>query len=36
MGWSNDVFGVGLGLLGFDGQGGSDDGSPDRSRAGSL
>lgn len=34
--WSNDVFGVGLGLLGYDGQEGSDDGSPERSRTGSL
>ncbi|KAI5842501.1 Sec34-like family-domain-containing protein [Morchella snyderi] len=36
VGWSNDVFGVGLGLLGFDEQEGSEDGSPDRSRTGSL
>lgn len=34
--WSNDVFGVGLGLLGFDAQGRSEDGSPERSRTGSL
>lgn len=36
VGWSNEVFGVGLGMLGYDRQGGSEDGSPERSRTGSL